>query len=60
MRGAIVYHCETPVAESRSSPSIPLSPGGAAETRGEPSADGASSVSRLSAAKSKRRGGSGR
>lgn len=43
---AVVYHCETPVAESWR-PSNPLPQAGRRD-RGEPSADGASSVSRLS------------
>lgn len=43
---AVVYHCETPMAESRRL-SNPLPQAGHGD-RGEPSADGASSVSRLS------------
>lgn len=43
MCGAVVYHCETPVAESRR-PSDPLPQAGRRD-RGPPSADGASSVS---------------
>lgn len=50
----VVYHCETPVAELWR-PSNPLPQAGRRD-RGEPSADGASSVSRLSST-SKRRGG---
>lgn len=43
---SVVYHCETPVAESWR-PSNPLPQAGHRD-RGEPSADGASSASRLS------------
>jgi len=47
MRGAAVYHRETPVAESWR-PSNPPSPPAGRRDRGEPPADGASSISRLS------------